>query len=105
MLLELLAKTHVEGAHYKKGDDDPDENKVAHVITRPVPRLRALRSRNPTTMALMTKMIQTAVPVTINPFILDPTVSQLPEAALIKPRARSVKKSLMPERVIRWAYA
>jgi hypothetical protein len=31
MLLEVLAKMHVERAHDKKGDGDPDENKVLHI--------------------------------------------------------------------------
>jgi hypothetical protein len=33
VLLQFLAKTHVQGAHDKEGDNDPDENEVAHTIT------------------------------------------------------------------------
>jgi len=32
VLLELLAKTHVKGAHDKKDNDDPDENEVVHKL-------------------------------------------------------------------------
>jgi hypothetical protein len=46
VLLKLLAKAHVQSAHNKKGDDESDEDYVVHVITRPVLRLRVLRSRN-----------------------------------------------------------
>jgi hypothetical protein len=32
VLLQLLAKTDVESARDKKGDDDPNENEVAHKV-------------------------------------------------------------------------
>ena len=31
-VLQLLAKTHVEGAHDKKTDDSPDKDYVAHTV-------------------------------------------------------------------------
>jgi hypothetical protein len=32
-LLQLLAKAHVESAQDKKGDDNPDKDKVTHIVT------------------------------------------------------------------------
>jgi hypothetical protein len=32
VLLKLLAKTHVESAHDKKGDNDSNENEVVHGV-------------------------------------------------------------------------
>jgi hypothetical protein len=54
----------------------------------------AFHSRKPTRSAFTTKKIPTAIPVTINPFIADRSVSQLPGAALIKLQSKDVKKKL-----------
>jgi hypothetical protein len=56
----------------------------------------AFRSRKPTSSAVTTKKIPTAIPVTINPFIADPNVSRLWGAALIKLLQKGIKKTLTP---------
>jgi hypothetical protein len=62
VLLQLVAKTHVQSAHDKKGDNDSDENEVAHTASL--------------------------------------TMSEIAATVLVKLRAKSVKKSLTPQRVI-----
>jgi hypothetical protein len=62
VLLQLLAKTHVKSAHDKKGDNDSDENEVAHTDSL--------------------------------------TMSETGPTVLVKLRAKFVKKSLTPQRVI-----
>jgi hypothetical protein len=41
-LLKLLAKTNVESAHNKKGDNDSDENEVAHTDSLTISEVVAL---------------------------------------------------------------
>ena len=62
VLLQLLAKTHVQSAHDKERDHGPDENEVAHTASL--------------------------------------TMSEIGATVLVKLRAKSVKKSLTPQRVI-----
>jgi hypothetical protein len=42
VLLQLLAKTHVKGAHDKKADNQSDENEVAHTATLTMSEIVAL---------------------------------------------------------------
>jgi hypothetical protein len=41
VLLQLLAKAHVQSANNEKDDDDPDENEVAHGVSLKISEILA----------------------------------------------------------------